>query len=441
MGEAANSDDAPAGKGKAGWKRPGVEQTLALVAAFCTYFCMYAFRKPFAAGSFDGELAGLSVKTLFVLSQLVGYALSKYAGIFVVAGLAPSKRVTALLSLILLSWLLLFFFALGSPVLGMLCLFGNGLCLGMVWGIVVSFLEGRASSELLLAGLSCSFIVASGAVKDVARYLMHNHGVTEAWMPFFTGALFVLPLIGSVALLSRVRPPSSLDVRLRSERTPMSHAARKKFALSFRTPLTLLLVCYFFLTAFRDYRDNYGVELYAALGHENNPALFTQTELPVALFVLLAMAALWFVRSNRLALLVVHGVMAAGLLLLSLSTWLLQAGWIEGALWMFLLGLGSYLAYVPFGSVLFDRMVAHTRVAGNAVFGIYLADSLGYTGSLLVQLYDEFFSFGGGRLEFFVPFCHALGLAGAGCLMLSAASFVKQATAQQGTVSTGHAPS
>gem|GEM_PF-2536104 len=30
--------------------------TYAIFAAFCTYFCMYAFRKPFAAAKFDGEL-------------------------------------------------------------------------------------------------------------------------------------------------------------------------------------------------------------------------------------------------------------------------------------------------------------------------------------------------------------------------------------------------
>ena len=44
-------------------------------------------------------------------------------------------------------------------------MFFNGLPLGMIGGLVVRYLEGRRASELLLAALSCSFIVASGAVK------------------------------------------------------------------------------------------------------------------------------------------------------------------------------------------------------------------------------------------------------------------------------------
>ena len=42
----------------------------AAVAAFCTYFCMYAFRKPFTAGTFEGdEVFGLGLKTVLVISQ------------------------------------------------------------------------------------------------------------------------------------------------------------------------------------------------------------------------------------------------------------------------------------------------------------------------------------------------------------------------------------
>ena len=53
-------------------------------------------------------------------------------------------------------------------------IFFNGLPLGLVWGLVVRYLEGRRSSELLLAGLSCSFIVSSGIVKDIGRAVMNE---------------------------------------------------------------------------------------------------------------------------------------------------------------------------------------------------------------------------------------------------------------------------
>ena len=50
----------------------------AILAAFTTYFCMYGFRKGFAAGSYDEQTAGFfgsvfALKSVLVISQLIGY--------------------------------------------------------------------------------------------------------------------------------------------------------------------------------------------------------------------------------------------------------------------------------------------------------------------------------------------------------------------------------
>ncbi|MEZ6111840.1 MAG: DUF5690 family protein [Pirellulaceae bacterium] len=63
-----------------------VRLLIAASAAFGTYFCMYAFRKPFTAGTFEGqEIWGLGLKTTLVISQLLGYMLSKFIGIKVIS--------------------------------------------------------------------------------------------------------------------------------------------------------------------------------------------------------------------------------------------------------------------------------------------------------------------------------------------------------------------
>ena len=52
-----------------------------ILAAFTTYFCMYAFRKPFTAGEFSGvELWGMGYKTILVAAQVGGYTISKFIG-------------------------------------------------------------------------------------------------------------------------------------------------------------------------------------------------------------------------------------------------------------------------------------------------------------------------------------------------------------------------
>jgi hypothetical protein len=56
----------------------------AAVAGFSTYFCMYAYRKPFAAATFGGAHflgTAVTLKTVFVISQIIGYTLSKYIGV------------------------------------------------------------------------------------------------------------------------------------------------------------------------------------------------------------------------------------------------------------------------------------------------------------------------------------------------------------------------
>ena len=71
------------------------------IAAFGTYFCMYAFRKPFAAGTYDGlSFGGINFKILLIISQVAGYTLSKFIGIKVISEMSKSNRIFMLLVLI-----------------------------------------------------------------------------------------------------------------------------------------------------------------------------------------------------------------------------------------------------------------------------------------------------------------------------------------------------
>ena len=83
---------------------PAVLNGYVVALAFSTYFCMYAFRKPFAAASFtDAKWLGgaIDLKTAFVISQIVGYTISKYLGIKFCSEVTRRRRVWLLLGLIL----------------------------------------------------------------------------------------------------------------------------------------------------------------------------------------------------------------------------------------------------------------------------------------------------------------------------------------------------
>jgi phosphonate degradation associated HDIG domain protein len=401
----------------------------AMAAAFATYFCMYAFRKPFAAARFDGEyfLGGeIALKTAFVVSQILGYTVSKYIGIKVCPEVRPGRRAMMLVLLVVSAEAALVLFAVLPRDLKVVAIFCNGLPLGMVWGLVVWYLEGRLTSELLLAGLACSYIVSSGAVKDVGRYLMAAHGVSETAMPMVTGALFLPPFLLSVWLLSQLPAPTAADNAARVVRTTMDRTNRLAFLRALFIGLVLLFGARLLTTAFRDYRDNYGVELFDALGYHGNPALFTRTEVPVALGVMAALALLNVVRSNRAGVVGAHVLMAIGLALMALATVLLDVGVLGGIGWMILVGLGSYMAYVPHDSVVFDRIIASTRVGGTAVFAIYVADAIGYTGSIGLPLVQDLLFPHVERLAFFRVFTYVVSLAGTGMLVASCVYFYRR---------------
>ncbi|MBM4090738.1 MAG: hypothetical protein FJ276_15150 [Planctomycetes bacterium] len=200
-----------------------------VVAAFGTYFCMYAFRKPFtAAGYADFAWAGIGYKTILVTAQVLGYTVSKFIGIRLIAEMNPARRAVAILVLIGIAEFAMLLFGLVPPPYNFVCLFVNGLPLGMVFGLVLGFLEGRRLTEALSAGLCASFIVADGAVKSVGAYLLAL-GVSEFWMPFFAGALFVPPLLLFVGMLARIPLPDSVDRSHRGPRDPMNRADRRRF--------------------------------------------------------------------------------------------------------------------------------------------------------------------------------------------------------------------
>ena len=387
-----------------------------ILASFSTYFCMYAFRKPFSAAGYDGLVfldTTIDLKTALVISQIIGYVLSKVIGIKICSEVTRGRRALALVTLIGIAQLSLLLFAVLPNDLKVLAIFFNGLPLGMVWGMVVWYLEGRRTSEMLLAGLSCSFIIASGVVKDVGRWVMTSMQVDQFWMPFVTGLCFLPPFLLAVWLLNQLPDPSAEDIAARVERTTMNRGQRWQFIRQFLPAMLLLVITYFFLTAYRDYRDNFGVEIFEALGYGADQSLvFTRSEIWVAVGVLGTLAALNVIRDNRRGLIGAFGIMVSGVALLGGATLMLDAGRIDGMTWMILTGIGAYLAYVPYGSVLFDRLIASTRATGTAVFAIYVADAIGYGGAITVLLTKDLLATDVSRLDFFRGLTYFMALLG-----------------------------
>lgn len=362
------------------------------VVAFLTYASVYAYRKPFTLATFEGiRYWGIPYQTLLIISQVIGYMFSKFYGIKFIAELKKLARWKSIAILVGVAWLSLLGFGLAPAPWGMVFLFLNGFPLGLIWGIVFSYVEGRRTTDFIGSALSVSFIFSSGFVKSVGKWLMLHTGVSEQWMPFTTGAIFVIPMVLFVYLLERTPPPTEEDIASRSVRLPMGKEERLKLFHRFTLGLMVIIVTYLFLTVIRDIRDNFMANIWNDLGYGQTSAIFTTTEIPTTLAVLLLMSLLVLIRKNIFAFKLIHGIVLLGFGLAGASSWLFLQQKLDPVYWMTLVGLGLYTAYIPFNSIFFERMIASFRVAGNVGFLIYLADSFGYMGSVGVMLCKEIF--------------------------------------------------
>ena len=390
---------------------------------------MYAFRKPFSVALFihvPGWHFALDYKIALVLAQVLGYAASKLIGVKLVAEINPNRRAGLIIKLIALSWLALLLFAILPAPWNVAAMFLNGLPLGLIWGLVFGFMEGRRTSEVLGAIVCASFIVSSGAVKSVGKLLMDVWHVSPFWMPAATGALFFPLLAVAVWGLSILPPPSSDDELARVRRAPMGRVARAAFLTRYGLGIALLVVSYVLTTALRDFRDNFAAEIWTALGFGHAAAVFTASEVPVAILALSVLGVIIAVKDNVRALLVIHGVVFAGLLLLGLSTLAYQAGLLSPLAWMILSGAGLYMAYVPFNAMLFDRLIAASGTVGTAGFLIYVADASGYLGSCALLIWRNFGMVKLDWLQAFTLSTYGTSVLGMVLVGLSAVFFLRQ---------------
>ena len=360
-------------------------------ASFTVYTCMYGFRKPYTAGVYEQwTFLGLSYKVCLVIAQVIGYMISKFVGIRIISTMDAKYRIQGIFSCIALAWFSLFLFGIVPAPYNIICMFLNGLPLGMVFGMVFSFLEGRRTTEIMGAVLVSSFIFASGLAKSIGKWLLLNFNIHDFWMPFIAGAFFVIPVLISLWFLHHTPLPDREDIKNRSERKPMTQQDRSAFIMQFGYLLLPIVISYTLFTIVRDFSEDFANELWIETGYKENAGIFFQTSSVVAVFVLIVIGSFFTIKSNRQAFLYTHLLVIAGLIITLAATLLYNGQQLNPLQWMVFSTAGLYLAYLPFNCLYFERMISTYAVKGNVGFVMYIADAFGYLGTVFVLLLKEF---------------------------------------------------
>jgi MFS family permease len=395
------------------------------LTSFTVYSCMYGFRKPYTSASFGGlHFWGLSYKSILIISQSIGYLISKWIGIRFIATTLPVNRAKNILLLIVIAWIALLLFAITPAPYNCVFMFINGLPLGMVWGLVFGYLEGRVFTDIMGAVLATSFIFASGFAKTIGKFISINFHLSDMWMPFFAGALFIIPAIIAVTLLNQSPPPTETDIEFKTARKPMVKAERRNFLKQFGFILIPVCLAYVLLTVMRDFCEDFSNELWIETGHINDVSIFTQTGTYISLIVLFVVGSFFLIKNNYKAHQLNYLLITVGFACCIISTILFQLQIINSFYWFLVATTGMYLGYVSYNCIFFERMIATFKVNGTVGFVMYIADAVGYLGALSILVIKEMVSLHYSWIHFFTYLFYAAAFIG--IILIIWASFLSK---------------
>ena len=396
-----------------------------MIAAFGCYFCVYGFRKPFTAGQYvDQYWLGIHWKSILISSQIAGYMLSKWCGIFFVSSITWEKRARAIILSILVAEFALLDFGLIPRPWNLLFLVLNGLPLGMIFGYIQGYLEGKRNTELYIAALGSSFILADGVSKSVGINIL-NWGISETWMPFFAGLLYIIPLLFFVWMLTQIPKPNQQEIADRSEREPMSQSDRLQVVKQLWPGILSLSLLYLCASLLRGIRSDFAPEIWKYLGFISLPQTYSQTEIWVTLGILGINGSLVLIRSNFNAFFISIFAIALGFVLLIFAGFWgvdhLNPFWL-----IVITGFGIYLPYLTITTSVFERMIAITRHKANIGFLMYIVDSIGYLGYNVLLLMLGFIAPNINIPELFFDWIKAMGIIGLLICLGSSIYFLKR---------------
>ena len=369
-------------------------------AALLSYSLVYALRKPFTAAAFEGlEAFGMDYKVVATITQILGYLIAKFIGIKLISELKKEHRLRfIIISVIVAEASLILFATLPTPY-NVFAMFFNGLSLGCMWGVIFSFIEGRRTTDILASLLGISIVISSGVAKSLGLFTMQTLHISEFWMPAFIGA-FALPLLATLGyIMNRLPQPTAEDIATKSQRVPLNGQQRRALFINFMPVLILLLVANLMLVILRDIKEDFLVNIIDMKGHSS--WLFAQVDSIVTLIILALFGVMGFIKSNIKVLVILLSMVVAGTATLSFVSFNYDALQLNTITWLFIQSLSLYIVYLCFQSIFFDRFIACFRIKGNVGFFIVTIDFIGYTGTVLVLMFKEFFHADINWLEFY----------------------------------------
>lgn len=337
----------------------------------------------------------LDVQQGYTLAMTLGFGLAKPPAMRAMTSAAFFRHRCAYL--VALYWASMLIECVGiavldQPIAQVGCVFASSFLSSWIFGGLVTYLEGRQTTEGLLAIVTFSYIWA-GNLSRGAGAIALEWGVPDRLMPLAVGLVACGGASGLLVVAANAphANASPRDVAARCARRGMTPHEGFAFFARWFGGMAGLVLAYVLLASVRTYRDLYSADLFAeALGSPVPSVVFFLVDAPGAV---LACAVMWccgHVADHRRALtaLISAQLVFAGVLVG--STVLYDAGVLGGLVWQVLVGVGIYGVYALASTPCFDRLLALSRTPMTCAFLVFFADMCAYGGAITLQLVQMF---------------------------------------------------
>jgi hypothetical protein len=306
----------------------------------------------------------VSTKDAMSLAWQLGFGLAKIPAVWVMTSpLYFNNRFSMLIFLNVLQvacFCLPLALSAGAPVPTVLGLFLGTFPTSWVYGGLVSYFEGRAATDLILAISSIGWIFAGSASRGRALWVL-SMGVPGIYMPLVISA-FCLPIMAALFWMVDQSPgPNAHDKALRRERRSMTSEEKRIFVKVSWPGLLMVMILHGTLSAVKQYRDLFNADVMTGSngGETPPPLFFAMVDMPAGVIAALALIFINRFKESGESLTAMLTVMASLCAFGLLSTYVYSVGLIGGLTWQVLVGMSMYGAYAITGSgALFDRITA-----------------------------------------------------------------------------------
>ncbi|CAJ1421361.1 unnamed protein product, partial [Effrenium voratum] len=336
----------------------------------------------------------LSLQECFSIAFVIGFGAAKFPAIRLGTSVFFFKhRLSILLALLVVSML-----ASGSaallpaawPLMKVLAIFVSSFLSSFLYGGIVTYLEGRRSTEILLAFVAGALVFAGTLSRAMATWLLAA-GCGPRWMPLLLGTVACCGSCYLLLLTAWAPAPSARDVELRSARVPMDARTQWKFLRDNFLGIFSAIIVYSCMVGLRSFRDFYTQQIFtAALNGTPASQIYVLADIPGAVFSFLSLVLMSWVVNSQKALILMFLLTACGVAFMAGATYLFQTGAMDGVTWILLYSGGFYTSYSMLNAPLNERIFAATRAEGTCTFLVYASDLSGYVVTIALLMYQSF---------------------------------------------------